>query len=273
MNDDEYTLQYISDLHLEMRDLTSIPLIKPIRDKKICLALCGDIGNPFLPTYKAFLNKHYELYDYILIVAGNHEYYNTKSRENTMKDTNNEIKNIMTNYDNVIFLNMNKVIIGRTKFIGCTFWSDISKIESIAENAMNDYKNIYVDFISTNDNTLYKTLIKSKDILVLHNQMKTWIKSEIDKYNSNTERKYDDIIILTHHAPSFKMLNKSDLYSPCYATDCDDLMGPPIKYWISGHTHVSKEVNINETRCLSNCMGYPFQNKTGYDISKHITFK
>ena len=103
--------------------------------------------------------------------------------------------------------------------------------------------------------------------------MKKWIQTQNDKFDHNDMmRKYDQIIVLTHHAPSFAMLNKSDLYSLCYATDCDNMMVSPIKYWISGHTHISKRVEINGTICISNCMGYPGQNVEGFSTDRYIIF-
>ena len=284
----EYILQYASDLHLELRKVNNIPIIEPVAKENCCLALCGDIGNPFLETYKAFLDIHTKLYAHILIISGNHEYYTSRSNQHTMTDAEKLLYNISRGYGNVTYMNMDAVIIGRTKFIGCTFWSDISHIMEIAEDMMNDYKNIYVENIgmtptkiTTFDGLRINTKVikegrsqlRSKHILALHRRMKSWIQYEIEKHKNDEDKKYDDIIVLTHHAPSFKMLDRSDIYSACYGTNCENLMGSDIKYWISGHTHTSKEVEINGTTCLSNCMGYPGQKFTYFDDKKHIIFK
>ena len=77
-------LQYISDIHLELRK--GIPTIEPIEMGKTYLALCGDIGNPFLPSYKKFLDIHSKLFVHILIVSGNHEYYSSQKTQRTMKE-------------------------------------------------------------------------------------------------------------------------------------------------------------------------------------------
>ena len=284
-------LQYASDLHLELRKIDTIPVINPIKKDgyENYLALCGDIGNPYIDTYKAFLDIHTKLYTHILIISGNHEYYTSKSKQYTMTDMDSKLVEITKEYENITYLNMDKLIIGRTKFIGCTLWSDISEIGVSVEEFMNDYKNIYVENIGTPNRTtcifngIYQIKSKIKSdrskltsyhVLRLHREMRYWLQSEIDKYhnNTNTERRYDNIIILTHHAPSFQMLDKSDIYSPCYATDCENMMGPPVKYWISGHTHTSKEININGTTCMSNCMGYPGQKGTNYNDEKYVIF-
>ncbi len=142
-------LQYVSDLHLELRKTKSIPIINPI-DSDTYLALCGDIGNPFIDTYREFLEIHAKLFKHILIVSGNHEYYTSTKKQRTMKMADVEIQKIVSEFDNVTYLNMGKVIISRTKFIGCALWSDVSNILEIAESVMNDYKNIYVDNPNTN---------------------------------------------------------------------------------------------------------------------------
>ncbi len=286
--DTEYILQYASDLHLELRKLRTIPVIKPIKEGQTYLALCGDIGNPFVPTYKKFLDMHTDLYAHILILSGNHEYY-TGKKQRTMRNADDEIQKIVDEYENVTYLNMNRIIIGRTKFIGCTLWSNVSEIEEIAESIMNDYKHIFIDSPDTEERFEYifsdyrnqkkfirsgRRRLKASDVSLIHIRMLKWLQNQINKFDPNdNKRKYDNIIVLTHHAPSFSMLDKSDLYSMCYGTNCEDMMVLPIKYWISGHTHVSKQVTINETTCLSNCMGYPGQKGTNFDPTKFIVFK
>lgn len=67
-----FTLQYASDLHLEM--LKTIPdnLIVPSAPY---LALLGDIASPFKPHYYNFLAQMSQQFRMVFIIAGNHEYY------------------------------------------------------------------------------------------------------------------------------------------------------------------------------------------------------
>ena len=80
----------MSDIHLELRN--NIPTIKPIDDNSY-LALCGDIGNPFLPQYNKFLGIHSKLFVHILIVSGNHEYYSWEE-DRTIEVIDEEIDKI-----------------------------------------------------------------------------------------------------------------------------------------------------------------------------------
>lgn len=100
--------------------------------------------------------------------------------------------------------------------------------------------------------------------------MKEWIFDTINK-NPNI-----NIIVLTHHASSYVMLtNKDDPLSQCYASNLDEDIKKydNIDYWLSGHTHLSKEIQIGSTTLMSNCMGYRDEkNIIGFDINKHLTF-
>lgn len=54
------------------------PIINPIFPGKSYLALLGDIGNPCLVNYGYFIDYYSKLFEHILIIAGNHEYYSGK---------------------------------------------------------------------------------------------------------------------------------------------------------------------------------------------------
>ena len=275
-------LQYISDLHLELRG-NKVPIIIPVDPGNTYLALCGDIGNSFIPTYEKFLEIHTKEFVHILIISGNHEYYTSKRKQRTMKTIDENIEQIISKFKNVTYLNMKGIIIGRTKFIGCTYWSDVSKILNVAEGMMNDYENIYIDCPGLPDRFEFngdmwnmkknrirpdRRKLKGTDVVSIHNIMKEWIESQISKKSE----KYDNIIILTHHAPSFLMLEKKDILSPCYGTDSDYLFTKPITHWISGHTHFCKSIEINGIKSLSNCMGYPWQKVKNFGQEKFIVF-
>lgn len=283
-------LQYVSDIHLEFRTLQSIPIIQPIEPGNTYLALCGDIGNPYLSNYQEFLDIHSKLYEHILLISGNHEYYNILNNQNSIDQVDNHIREIVKKYNNVTYLNRNKIIIGRTKFIGCTLWTDVTRIKMRAETSMNDYKHIYVD---SNNSTYrikkniheesltiksreqiiqpFKEVLRADDVINMNRKMREWLEHQINKFGNADCKKYDDIIILTHHAPTTKMLPIRDVYSDCYASNCEDIIKFPVKYWISGHTHACMKCEINGATCLSNCMGYPGQNVTNYD-NKYIEF-
>ena len=271
-------LQYVSDIHLEFRK-NKLVTIDPLEPGNSYLAICGDIGHPGTPIYESFIDHHSKLFNHIFIISGNHEYYSSKNKQNTISEIDNMILEIAKKYNNVTYLNMGSVIIGNTKFIGCTLWSDVTPIKDTVDLLMNDYNNIYVDSdvsigrkLIINGKSRYvkegRRLLKSSDVIEFHNRMKEWLQNEISQSESNDY----DIIVLTHHAPSFSMLNISDNLSYCYGSSCEELMIPQISFWISGHTHTCKSVKIDDTVCLSNCMGYPGEKVNSYDANRYFSF-
>ena len=255
-------LYFVSDVHTELRKhkFCNKPIIEPTTTQshhKNILALCGDIGNPFSENYERFIALHAPLFHHVFIVSGNHEYYSHK-KQKTISEIDTQINSVANKFDNVTFLQKNIFEIDNYMFIGCTLWSNV---DENAQLCMTDYIKTYVL-----DDYNEKRLITYMDVLQIHGNMLDWLEETINKHNSK------NIIVLTHHAPSFKMTT-DDKYSKYYATDCEYLCTPPVRCWISGHTHKSIEILINTTTCASNCLGYPNEKETLYIANKCITFK
>ena len=277
-------LQYVSDIHLEFLKPRTMPTILPLCENSY-LALCGDIGYPFSEIYEMFIARHSPLFKHIFVVAGNHEYYSLK-KQRTMKQIDEKIKEVCSKFLNVTFMNKKSIIVRGVKFLGCSLWSDVSMY---AEFRMNDYRNIYLDStLNTTRTIVYfangekkyikknRTLIKPVNISQLHKDMVTWIKDEINvlptKQNldvNSLDYWTGQIIVLTHHAPSLKM--DRNIPDSCYSTNCEFLFTDRVSHWISGHTHLSRQVEINNTICLSNCLGYPRENCV-FEDTAHVDF-
>jgi predicted phosphohydrolase len=276
-------LYFVSDTHHELmkekasRELNIVPTASSSNVKNY-LALCGDIGNPFNANYVEFIQRHSERFERVFIVAGNHEYYSNQ-KQRTMIETDAKITEVASQFPNVTFLQQSSFQVEDTLFMGCTLWT---AVDEQSEGSMNDYNRIYVDsdaeaakFIYYNTNPIIgktkkkyvragRKLLKYRDILQLHEEMKEWLDQTI---NTPVIQK---MIVLTHHAPSAKML-KLGVANNCYASECDDLFKPPVVCWISGHTHECISVEINGIPSMSNCFGYPGQ-KTGVDLNKYFEF-
>jgi predicted phosphodiesterase len=265
-------IQYVSDIHTELRKWNNIPIIPPIEDG-CCLVLGGDIGNPFSLEYERFLSKHCMLYEWIFVIAGNHEYYSSK-KQYTIREVDQRLEDVCSRYPNVIYMNKKKVVIGNTAFLGCTLWSFVTKE---TETLMNDYLNIYVDttrragmfsipsvteiskkkYIREN-----KRLLTFQDVNLLHNDMTKWL------YDSIKETQEYNIVILTHHAPTQQM--DREIPNIAYSSNCEYMFGGKVSHWISGHTHLTKSIMIDGTLCLSNCCGYPDE-RIPYSLTSYIS--
>ncbi len=205
-------LQYISDIHLEYR--TKVPYLKPISNH---LALLGDIGNPFKNNYKEFLIHTSKNWDKVFLIAGNHEYYHNKD------NVDDKIKDIISSFNNVYYLNNDKYEFLNYTILGTTLWSKLIK--------PINYKNVTMEEMNHK-----------------HEECCKYLKNNIVK---NT-------IVLSHYLPSYKLI--IDKYKHCnnndrYASNID-FLHLPIKYWLCGHSHCIIEMNINGVMCCINAIGH-----------------
>ena len=224
------TLQFLSDVHLEYKN--KIPTIHP---KATYLALLGDIGNPFRKNYKIFLGQASDKFEKTFIISGNHEYWNTTS----ISDTDNKISQIAENFPNVYYLNNNSHLINDYMILGTTLWTNI-----INKNRLGDNTKIIYD----------KKLLTDNNINTLHNNSVKWLKDQISKHKN--------IIVLTHHLPSFKLIIPR-FHKPRYinvhdrfASDLDYLITKPVVAWLCGHSHCQTDTYINGIYCGINAVGY-----------------
>ena len=69
-------------------------------------------------------------------------------------------------------------------------------------------------------------------------------------------------IVVTHHVPSFQMQCPKFADSQAngaFTVELEDyIKNSGINYWIYGHSHYNVDVEIGNTRCVSNQLGYVF---------------
>jgi hypothetical protein len=195
-----------------------------------------------------------------------------------MREVDAKIHEICANIRNVTMLSPISSLVlpndeNPVQFIGCALWTESSKA---AEMQMNDYKTIYAHtnnpkptiHLTQPDSCVepirtvfkpFKRQITHDDITALHKTHRSYLVNTLSKSVIPT-------VVVTHHAPTFKMLRSGSGSRPesmrtLYATDLEHLFVPPLVGWISGHTHNSTQQTIGEIPCVSNCFGYPFQDK------------
>jgi hypothetical protein len=133
-------------------------------------------------------------------------------------------------------------------FAGCTLWTDYGYDEAClrqyecieyARNAMNDYR-----LIENGDRSF-----TPEDALELHKDHVAFL-----------EQGWEADVIFTHHAPSFRSVNKKykgDLMNGAYANHLDALVekNKP-KLWFHGHMHDPCEYMVGATKIICNPRGY-----------------
>lgn len=255
--------QYISDIHLEF--LKKIPKIEKLANN---LCLLGDIGHPTSKIYNQFIKECSLNYKNVFLLYGNHCYY---SKTNTMTELEELTKSFP---DNVYFLNNKRVFIDKNdnvydnvtdnvdkdndkeknviKIIGATLWSDIKYDISYY---INDYY-----MIKTDSGKL--TPYESSE---LFRQSKKFI---LDELNNDTTK----TILLTHHGANDicnSIHYKDSPLKSAFVTNIPELLEFKHLYaCINGHTHASINEEINNIKFLSNCYGYPNENKKIVNYNK-----
>jgi predicted phosphodiesterase len=231
-------IQILSDLHIEFENFDF-----PQTEADV-IVLAGDIhlGVKGVLWAKNVIQKQPVIY-----VLGNHEYYRNaypkllgKIKKETEGTNINILENQKTKIDGVIFL-------------GCSLWTDFKlfgnpKIAGIkATQRMTDYTLIRIS-------PQYRKL-RSIDTSGIHLSSLKWLKRELKACQS------EDIVIVTHHAPSKLSLPLNfaeDILSAAYASDLDsEVKNSGARIWIHGHIHKQSDYKIGNTRVICNPRGYP----------------
>ncbi|WBR14737.1 Metallophosphoesterase [Pandoravirus kuranda] len=92
------------------------------------------------------------------------------------------------------------------------------------------------------------------------------------------------VVVITHHAPSFKSIHKryaTSLLTCAFVTDLERLMKPPMALWVHGHTHTASDYCVPcdptrpeggpSVRVVNNPLGYAEERlHSGYVADKVI---
>lgn len=249
-------IQYCSDLHMEFPENRDFVNTHTLNVTGEVLVVAGDVGYLNAPDTLnlPFWEWASANYREVLIVPGNHEFYN-KMNLNEYVD---EWKKMLLH--NVGFYHNKVIRIEDTDFILSTLWTKIPPArEEDIQNGMNDY---------------YHILYSDKPLSPYHinEEFERNILFIKDSVSKSTAEK---IVVVTHHIPSFKALlgrRKNDELNSAYATELDEyICGSRISAWIYGHNHYGTDLMIGATRLVSNPLGYvSYGQHIGFDNSAMI---
>ena len=224
-------LQLVSDLHV---DCTRKPLNQLIdnicqsSDEVDCLIIAGDFGEVRHPNYIDTVDIFAAKFKQVLLVLGNHEYYGL-----TRQECLDRIKEIENKYNNVLYLTNKRTTIKTVNIYGATLWYPYDPSNYQYERLMNDIH--YIPDLTKwcyEEHECTKNLIKAtKDIDVL----------------------------VTHHLPSKKLINKVFKYSPLnrfFVGELGDLDEYSPHLYLFGHSHFPHDKHIKKRRFVSNPSGY-----------------
>jgi len=226
-------VRVISDLHIEQTDDQLTDWNSLMLDWEVTefLCLCGDIGHPNDPKYFQFLKACTKLAKYVVIIAGNHEYYHR-----TIGDTDGAIRRICLDLG-IIFLQREEVTLDGVRFLGCTLWSEVPPDAWSLHRDTGDFKQIKGLSIERRQE--------------LHRLDREFLETHLTKSKIPT-------VVCTHHLPSFKLVSPEysrDSRNVFYATELASLIGRS-NYWFCGHTHHYQNKVLYGAKCLVNPLGY-----------------
>jgi predicted phosphohydrolase len=245
--------QLISDIHLEFFkwDYVEKTILTRILPKAEHLFLCGDIGKLNTPSYKPFFDYCSANWKNSIYILGNHEFYNNSK---THKKLLESYSDFFKTYSNVHLLNDSYLYLEDYKIYGSTLWSNIRET-----SGLNDFHSIK---IKGGHKTVPITL-------EYFNQLH---KNSYSKLIEYLELSSDDKnIIMTHFPPlmentshpkySLQDFSRKEYFANNFDVSCKVFKN--VSCWISGHTHYSYNFLKDETRFVSNQLGY-LKEESGY---------
>ena len=230
-----------SDLHLEFSHWTPPPA------EADAILLAGDVavGTQGIQWAR---NTFGDLP--IVYVPGNHEFFGFQLPE-ALEALREEARHC-----DVHFLDGDACVIGGTRILGATLWTDYELYGSEpadVERAMADA----VQIGEMNDFRMIKwshgARLNPEQVREIHLTMAQWLAERLaEPFDGPT-------VVITHHLPHRlsihpRFAGKRD--NPCFASDLDHLVRAPVSLWVHGHTHASLDYSVNGTRVVCNPRGY-----------------
>lgn len=247
------SVRIVSDLHCEFDGTYRLPIMGD--EKEQILVISGDLGlGSKSYTYLPFIEDAADRFREVIYICGNHEFYKGK-----FPYDHNKIHSELIPYENVSLLEKETVIFDGVAFIGATLWTDMNNHDPNcmmqAEMCMNDYRIIRTGSAAEP----WKRKLRPRDTIEDHIRARQYIFEEIKKQKA----KGNKVVVASHHAPSYLSVAdkfKGDPVNGAYASELFehimDLGDDQPDMWVHGHTHVSFDYMIGETRVVCNPRGY-----------------
>ncbi len=233
-------IRILSDLHLEGY------AFEYVAGEEDVLILAGDIHGR---------NCHHEFFEtvpehiQILMVAGNHEYYNS-----TVTNVKNYFNNLQRYFANFTFLDNDIISIGDVSFYGGTMFTDFQLYGSNDSNfAKREARRGIADFTYIQDWSVEQ-----------HIKEHQFFRQELAYFLHITEGRKR--VVISHFMPSAQCCDAKfagSIMNPYFASDMSDVMGWP-GLWVHGHGHSSVDFLEGDTRVLCNPRGYGSENRHGF---------
>lgn len=253
-------IYYVSDLHLEINGAVPITSAFDVEDAAdSVLVIAGDttVTDYFRKSRTdaqarkgrakfALLMEKANKFSKVIMILGNHEHYNgfhDASYDLLAKQVREHCSRVHILENSFVKLDEN------TYLYGCTLWTNMRQNDPhthlIVRHGMNDFR-----------------IIKKADgIFTTHDAYKIHTESVSKIHSFAQELEDKNIVVVTHHCPSYQSNGKEHVDSIIIDGYCSDLSelilsNPNITHWVHGHTHVNVDYMIGGCRVLANQFGY-----------------
>ncbi|CUX80034.1 MAG: Calcineurin-like phosphoesterase superfamily domain [Roseibaca calidilacus] len=253
------TVLIIADLHLDMwteagRDPFA-GLSAAAWSGIEAVIVAGDLTNKPRIRWK-YAIRHLSRYidpGRVHILPGNHDYYDFKL------DGEDRLAEIARS-EGAHFLQKSEVVIGNTRLLCCTLWTDfalhgdVAASQAIAKSRMNDYRYI------RNAGAGYRR-IRPYETAAIHQDHRSWLETRLPQSHLGPT------VVVTHHCPHPQLISATPgELDPIYGSDLTGLIQRhQPEAWMFGHTHFQAETVIGRTLLRNVSLGYPDQVLTGQE--------
>lgn len=243
----------IADLHLDMwlqAERDPLAMLSPdILASLDALIIAGDLSNKPKTRWPHMIRhlEHYVPPERMYLFPGNHDYYDH------VLHGDDRLAAICADAG-VAFAQKTAVVIGDTRFLCCTLWTDFAlrgdpaRAMMAAQHGMNDYRYI-------RHGAAGFRRIRPTDTVAVHADHRGWLAERLSEPFSGRT------VVVTHHCPHPELVGQQhgDL-APVYGSDLlsmIDRFQPDI--WLFGHTHWPAEAVVGRTLVRNVSLGYPGQ--------------
>jgi len=249
-------VRIVSDVHVEIN--SNFVLERLDDDDDTILLVAGD----FCPISDAELVKKLirvwsDQFKTIIVVFGNHEYYNG-SIVNSVQ-VFREILNDL-NITNVKVLDRDTYEEDNVLFVGATLWTDYEKGDPTVMFKAGSMMTDYAVISSGSEQTPYKRKIMCDEIMEKHIHDRDWIFKTLEDNKGN--HRYT--VVITHHGPTWLSIGakfKNNHLNGAFVSDLSEqILDTTPNLWIHGHTHDNCNYIIGQTRVIVNPHGYRNEN-------------
>lgn len=217
---------------------------------------CGDFGNSFNPDAIAnFAERCKKMRKPYVFTLGNHDYWGA-SREEVEKFCSTRQYNHLSD-------RKRSIRIGDVRFVGSTLFTNFRQHGGIpSELFLNTQKQMFETYI--NDFHFPYGIKKHKSDEFVNTL--TYIEWYTKAYNYLMRYKYKkDTVIVTHFPMSTELIHpmyNNHILNPYFINQID-VNG--FNLILSGHTHMHRDITVDNCRCIINPYGYPHEHgKNGY---------